>query len=273
MALRYIVENDLNRIIVDAPRPWLGIVAGGHACEQVMEALATLGLDETGSGRGRRARPQARRAVTVRRAVRPPARRRHLDRPRRRGQVAQRRDAGARRAVRRGGPAPGARQAGRRGPAADPAHRRAHRRGPGRAAAPRADDRAPTRAPGAGPDRGQAGVHAQPAGRPHAVLLLGLPPQHRHPRARRAPWSAPASAATGWSASWAAAREGRSPGSRRWAARAASGSASRRSSPTPTCSRTWATARSSTPASSRCRRPSRPASTSPSSCSTTRPSP
>ncbi len=48
MALRYIVENDLNRIIVDAPRPWLGIVAGGHACEQVMEALATLGLDETG---------------------------------------------------------------------------------------------------------------------------------------------------------------------------------------------------------------------------------
>ena len=127
MALRYIVENDLNRIIVDAPRPWLGIVAGGHACEQVMEALATLGLDETGSGRGRRARPQARRAVTVRRAVRPPARRRHVDRPRRRGQVAQRRDAGARRAVRRRGPAPGAGQAGRRGPAAGPAHRRAHR--------------------------------------------------------------------------------------------------------------------------------------------------
>jgi indolepyruvate ferredoxin oxidoreductase len=48
MALRYIVENDLNRIIVDAPRPWLGIVAGGHACEQVMESLATLGLDEAG---------------------------------------------------------------------------------------------------------------------------------------------------------------------------------------------------------------------------------
>jgi indolepyruvate ferredoxin oxidoreductase len=46
MALRYILENGLNRIVVDAPRPWLGIVAGGHVCEQVMEALATLGLDE-----------------------------------------------------------------------------------------------------------------------------------------------------------------------------------------------------------------------------------
>ncbi|HEY8093599.1 MAG TPA: indolepyruvate ferredoxin oxidoreductase family protein, partial [Acidimicrobiales bacterium] len=44
---RYIEENGLNQIVVDAPRPWLGIVAGGHACEQVVEALATLGLDES----------------------------------------------------------------------------------------------------------------------------------------------------------------------------------------------------------------------------------
>ena len=98
MALRYIVENDLNRIIVDAPRPWLGIVAGGHACEQVMEALATLGLDETGLAEVGVRVLKLGALSPVRRAVRPPARRGHLDRPRRRGQVAERRDAGARRA-------------------------------------------------------------------------------------------------------------------------------------------------------------------------------
>ncbi len=48
MALAYIQENGLNRIVVDTPQPWLGIVAGGHACEQVLEALATLGLDADG---------------------------------------------------------------------------------------------------------------------------------------------------------------------------------------------------------------------------------
>ena len=45
MARRYIVENGLNRIVVDSPRPWLGIIAGGHVCEEALTALATLGLD------------------------------------------------------------------------------------------------------------------------------------------------------------------------------------------------------------------------------------
>ena len=136
MALRYIAENDLNRIIVDTPRPWLGIVAGGHACEQVMEALAHARARRDRPGRGRRARAASSARVTVRRAVRPPARRRHLDRPRRRGQVAQRRDAGAATALYGAADAAaGAGQAGRRGPAADPPERRTHRRGAGRAAA------------------------------------------------------------------------------------------------------------------------------------------
>ncbi len=45
MALRYIVENRLNPIVVESPSAWLGIVAAGHICEQVIEALAILGLE------------------------------------------------------------------------------------------------------------------------------------------------------------------------------------------------------------------------------------
>jgi indolepyruvate ferredoxin oxidoreductase len=41
---RYIAANPINKVIVDGPSPWLGIVAAGHIAEQVMEALATLGI-------------------------------------------------------------------------------------------------------------------------------------------------------------------------------------------------------------------------------------
>ena len=50
MALAYLAANGLNRLVVDSPSPWLGIVAGGHTCEQVLEALGILGLDRDTAG-------------------------------------------------------------------------------------------------------------------------------------------------------------------------------------------------------------------------------
>jgi indolepyruvate ferredoxin oxidoreductase len=44
MARRYLEENGIDRMVVDAPSAWLGIVAGGYWAEVVLEALATLGL-------------------------------------------------------------------------------------------------------------------------------------------------------------------------------------------------------------------------------------
>ena len=44
LALRYVVENRLNRIIVNPGDAWLTIIAGGYDCEQVLDALRTLGV-------------------------------------------------------------------------------------------------------------------------------------------------------------------------------------------------------------------------------------
>jgi indolepyruvate ferredoxin oxidoreductase len=42
---RYIAANPINKMIVNGgASPWLGIIAAGHIAEQVMEALATLGI-------------------------------------------------------------------------------------------------------------------------------------------------------------------------------------------------------------------------------------
>jgi indolepyruvate ferredoxin oxidoreductase len=42
---RYIAANPINKMIVSGgASPWLGIIAAGHIAEQVMEALATLGI-------------------------------------------------------------------------------------------------------------------------------------------------------------------------------------------------------------------------------------
>ena len=90
-----------------------------------------------------------------------------------------------------------------------------------------------------------------------AVLLLGLPAQPLDGGARRARWSARASAATCWPWAWSAEHHRHHP---RWATKARSGSASLRSPRRRTCSRTWATARSSTRAASPSDSRSRPAS-------------
>ena len=111
MARRYIADNGLNPIVVDPPRPWLGIIAGGHACEQVLEALATLGLDrEDLSDLGIRIL-KLRRAPPLRCRGDAPPGRRDPHGARGRGEGRGARDAGARRALRGARPATGPRQA------------------------------------------------------------------------------------------------------------------------------------------------------------------
>ncbi|MGD9750443.1 MAG: indolepyruvate ferredoxin oxidoreductase family protein [Acidimicrobiia bacterium] len=47
VARLYGVENNLNRITVDAPDAWIGILASGRVYHEVLEALHTLGLGES----------------------------------------------------------------------------------------------------------------------------------------------------------------------------------------------------------------------------------
>ena len=198
------------------PGPWLGIVAGGHACEQVIEALATLGPRRGATLADVGIRILKLGALSpLRRPGRAPPRRRAprpcwSSRTRRPNVETLVRDAlyGA------------ADQPAWSSASATP---RASRwsRSTGALTAERLVEPLrrvlttahPARAPGPRPDHGQRWqLTLSPRGRPHAVLLLGLPAQHRHARARRARWSAPASAATAWSASWAAAGGAPSPG-------------------------------------------------------------
>src|SRR5262244_2447038 len=48
LARRYAWENKLNRIVVPAPRAWLGILTSGKTYYDVRQALAELGLDDDG---------------------------------------------------------------------------------------------------------------------------------------------------------------------------------------------------------------------------------
>ncbi len=66
------------------------------------------------------------------------------------------------------------------GAAAGAADRRAHRRAAGGAAASGAGHHDRGRAAGPGPTHPTPPADAEPGGRAHAVLLLGLPAQHRH---------------------------------------------------------------------------------------------
>jgi indolepyruvate ferredoxin oxidoreductase len=45
MVQAYLSANGLNRIVVDPPDAWLGIVAAGHVAEQVLDTLGVLGVD------------------------------------------------------------------------------------------------------------------------------------------------------------------------------------------------------------------------------------
>jgi indolepyruvate ferredoxin oxidoreductase len=45
-ALAYSRANELNRIVVDSPRPRLGIISAGKSYLDVMQALEDLGIDE-----------------------------------------------------------------------------------------------------------------------------------------------------------------------------------------------------------------------------------
>ena len=251
MARRYILENGLNRIVVDSPRPWLGIVAGGHVCEEALDALATLGLD-AGALAEMGVRVLKLGALNpfdadVRAPAWPPAPGRcswWRTRP-----PSSRPWCGTRCTGEPTNPSCSA-SADVDGAGARPVDGRAHGRAVGRALAAGVDHRGAGRAVGAASarrrDRWSPSVPSPSARRSSAPAAPTTPARS----SRRGHWSAPASAATAWSASWAAARGARSPASPRWAAREASGSASLRSSATLICSRTSATARSSTPASS-----------------------
>ena len=46
VARLYGVENDLNRVTIDAPDAWIGIMASGRLYHEVLEALHSLGLGE-----------------------------------------------------------------------------------------------------------------------------------------------------------------------------------------------------------------------------------
>ena len=48
MAIAYGTANDLNRVVVDPPSPWLGVVASGLTFRELMEAFGRLGLDASG---------------------------------------------------------------------------------------------------------------------------------------------------------------------------------------------------------------------------------
>lgn len=43
----YIAANPINKLVINGPSPWLGIIAAGHVAESVLEALATLGVSQT----------------------------------------------------------------------------------------------------------------------------------------------------------------------------------------------------------------------------------
>ena len=44
LAVRYAAENGLNRITIDPPDPWIGLVASGYTYRETLEALRRLGL-------------------------------------------------------------------------------------------------------------------------------------------------------------------------------------------------------------------------------------
>ncbi|HPU52058.1 MAG TPA: indolepyruvate ferredoxin oxidoreductase family protein, partial [Burkholderiaceae bacterium] len=50
-ALAYVRANRLNRTVIDAPRPWFGIVTGGKAYLDTCQALEDLGLDAAACAR------------------------------------------------------------------------------------------------------------------------------------------------------------------------------------------------------------------------------
>ena len=110
----YLAANGLNRLVVDGPSPWLGIVAGGHTCELVLEALGVLGVDRDTAADARPAHPQARRPPSPRPRRRPAAGRCGRHRARRGGQAALPRSARPRRALRLDQRARRGRQARRR---------------------------------------------------------------------------------------------------------------------------------------------------------------
>ncbi len=51
MLQAFLAANPINTLVVDPPRPWLTVVAGGKAFTDVRQALADLGLDDEGARR------------------------------------------------------------------------------------------------------------------------------------------------------------------------------------------------------------------------------
>ncbi len=198
LAHRYGVDNGLNRVSIDPPDAWIGLVATGFTYYEMLDALRRLGLDGPRRARGRRgARAAAPYAGAVRRRTRPHLRSRARRDRGRRGEEPDARMADQGRALRPRPPPARGRQDPRGRADTDavvgaPRRRRHHARS---ARAPHADDSATAWRPKPPPERDADADPARRSTAPRssapAARTTGAP---RCPRAR---WSAPARAATG----------------------------------------------------------------------------
>ena len=212
-ALHYCRVNRLNRIVIDSPKPRLGIITSGKSYLDVRQALDDLGISEADAAEiGIRVFKVAMPWPLEPEGVRQFAE--GLDgNPRRRGEAADRRvpaEGAALQLARRRAPAR-RRQVRRERRMGAPARRLAAAGAVGADAGDdRARHRAADRAPRAAPARDREDPPArrlhQPEGararaaedqpRADAVLLLGLPAQHVDDRCPKAAARRPASAAT-----------------------------------------------------------------------------
>ena len=203
-ALHYCRVNELNRIVIDSPRPRLGHRDVGQELPGRAAGARRSRHHRPGRRRDGPARVQDRDAVAARARRRAPFRGRPGGDPRRRGEAADRRvpaEGAALQLARRRATARG-RQVRRKGRVGAPARRlaaaggrRAHARDD------RARDRQAHRAPepasaphgraararGLDQRQGEGAREAQDRARAPALLLLGLPAQHVDAPARRQP--------------------------------------------------------------------------------------
>ena len=90
-ALHYCRVNNLNRIVIDSPRPRLGIITSGKSYLDVRQALDDLGITEADAAEIGIRVFKVGDAVAARARRRSPLRRRAVRDPRRRGEAADRR--------------------------------------------------------------------------------------------------------------------------------------------------------------------------------------
>ncbi len=212
-ALHYCRVNKLNKVVIDSPKPRLGIITSGKSYLDVRQALDDLGITEADAADIGLRRLQGRDAVAARARWRAPVRGRPGGDPRRRGKAPGRRvpaEGAALQLARRRAPARG-RQVRREGRMGAPARRLAAARAlRAHAGDDRARDRAAHRAPGPAATAGREaesprrldqrqGSRAREAAGSRSSARRGSAPAARTTRRPTCPKAAarpPASAAT-----------------------------------------------------------------------------